>query len=216
MPDGQYTFRDRDTSSSEKVAKPRQELKVTTAKNIEDIMRVTSIRAAVYMAEQDCPYEEEFDGNDFCATHMIGWVNGEPVACLRLRYFGGFAKMERVAVRSSHRKSKIAFKMIRAGIEHCTRKGFTKIIGHARDELIPLYRLFGFRVEEDARSLVFSDYSYTEMVRETELPANAITLETDPYALIRPEGDWDREGILEVSVDRTAATPGSGFAMAAE
>ncbi|MEM8869750.1 MAG: GNAT family N-acetyltransferase [Pseudomonadota bacterium] len=216
MPDGQIAFHARDVHSSNEVKKPRHELKVTTAKNIEDIMRVTAIRAAVYMAEQDCPYEEEFDGNDFCATHMIGWVNGEPVACLRLRYFGGFAKMERVAVRQSHRKSKIAFKMIRAGIEHCTRKGFTKVIGHARDELIPLYRLFGFRVEENARSLVFSDYSYTEMVRETELPENAITLETDPYALIRPEGDWDRQGILEVSVDRSATAQESGYALAAE
>ncbi|MEM8787668.1 MAG: GNAT family N-acetyltransferase [Pseudomonadota bacterium] len=212
MPDGQARLTEAGTTAAR-----RPVLKVTTAKSIEDIMRVVTIRAAVYMAEQDCPYEEEFDGNDFCATHMIGWVDGEPVACLRLRYFGGFAKMERVAVRQSHRKSRIAFKMIRAGIEHCARKGFSKIIGHARDELIPLYRMFGFAVEENARSLVFSDYSYTEMVREEALPENAITLEADPYALIRPEGDWDTPGVLEASVDRSAtASSAGGYAMAAE
>ncbi|WP_112324025.1 GNAT family N-acetyltransferase [Oceanibium sediminis] len=211
MPDGQNF--NVDPANGARKAPPK--LEVTTVKTINDMMRVTAIRAAVYMAEQDCPYEEEFDGNDFCATHMIGWVNGEPVACLRLRYFGGFAKMERVAVRHHFRKTKIAFKMIRAGIEHCQRKGFSKVIGHARDELIPLYRLFGFRVEENARSLVFSDYSYTEMVLTGELPEGAITLESCPYALIRPEGDWDRPGVLEQSVDRSAEAD-AGYAMAAE
>ncbi|NNU81442.1 GNAT family N-acetyltransferase [Halovulum dunhuangense] len=212
MPDGQIHF-NRD-GANENGQKRRPVLKVTTVKTIEDMMRVTSIRAAVYMAEQDCPYEEEFDGNDFCATHLIGWVDGEPVACLRLRWFGGFAKMERVAVRPRFRKTRIAFKMIRFGIEHAHRKGFSRIIGHARDELIPLYRLFGFRVDEDARSLVFSDYSYTEMVLDGDLPENAITLRSCPYALIRPEGDWDRPGILEKSVDRTKTD--TAYAMAAE
>lgn len=215
MPDGQMNFTPREQGpQAANAAVPV--LKVTTAKTIEDIMRVTTIRAAVYMAEQDCPYEEEFDGNDFCATHLIGWVNGEPVACMRLRYFGGFAKMERVAVKARYRKTKIAFKMIRAGIDHCARKGFTKIIGHARDELIPLYRMFGFYVPEKARSLVFSDYSYTEMVRDVELPENAITLEYDPYAIIRPEGDWDRPGVLEASVDRATDEGATQFALAAE
>src|SRR2546423_8563853 len=34
-------------------------LSVTIARTFEDIMRVASIRAAVYIAEQQCPYEEE-------------------------------------------------------------------------------------------------------------------------------------------------------------
>ena len=35
---------------------------MTVARSFDDLMRVVSIRSAVYMAEQDCPYEEEFDG----------------------------------------------------------------------------------------------------------------------------------------------------------
>lgn len=212
MPDGQIAFGAEAHTATP--ARPRPKLAVTTAKTIEDIMRVTTIRAAVYMAEQDCPYEEEFDGNDFCATHMIGWVDGEPVACVRIRYFGGFAKIERLAVRPRYRKSRIAFKMIRAAFDHCLRKGFTKILGHARNELIPLYKMFGCRVADTGRSLVFSDYSYTEMIWEGELPENAITLESDPYELLRPEGEWDRRGVLEDSVDRTADQ--SSYAIAAE
>ena len=211
MPDGQIPFQGPERGN-ELDAPTQRELKITTVKTIEDMMRVTAIRAAVYMAEQDCPYEEEFDGNDFCATHLIGWVDGEPVGCLRIRYFGGFAKVERVAVRAQFRKTRIAFKMVRAAFDHCLRKGFTKVLGHARDELIPLYKMFGCRVAENGRSLVFSDYSYTEMIWEGDLPEDAITLDSDPYALIRPEGDWDRPGVLEHSVDRNTGT----YAVAAE
>lgn len=210
MPDGQ-NFNGQDPSV-QKVAKP---LTVKIARNMEDMMRVAVIRAAVYMSEQDCPYEEEFDGNDFCAAHLIGYVGDEPVACMRLRFFGGFAKMERMAVRPQFRKTKIAFKTIREGIKYCNRKGFDTIYGHARDELIPLWKMFGFEVLETSRTLVFSEYSYTEMVNVKALPDNALSLKSDPYHLIRPEGDWDREGVLEESVTRTDTAP-SQYAMAAE
>ncbi|MHA3915093.1 GNAT family N-acetyltransferase [Halovulum sp. GXIMD14793] len=199
-------------TAEKKIAKP---LSVKIARTMEDMMKVSVIRAAVYMAEQDCPYEEEFDGNDFCATHLIGYVGDEPVACMRLRFFGGFAKMERMAVRPQFRNTRIAFKTIREGIAYCNRKGFSTIYGHARNELIPLWKMFGFEILETSRELVFSEYAYTEMVHESELPENALTLGSDPYQLIRPEGDWDREGVLERSVTRNDGQP-AGFAIAAQ
>lgn len=210
MPDGQTTHH-----NAEKSANSARKLSVRVVRNMDEMMKVTAIRSVVYMAEQHCPYEEEFDGNDFCATHLLGYVDGEPVACMRIRYFGGFAKMERVAVRHDYRKTRIAFKMIREGISLCNRKGFTKIYGHARDELIPLWRMFGFEVYEGSRQLMFSEYSYTEMVCEKELPEDALTLDADPYKLIRPEGDWDRPGILEDSVTRDLQG-GENYAVAAE
>ena len=54
------------------------------ARTLNDMMQVAAIRAAVFMSEQKCPYDEEFDGNDLCAaTHILGYVNDEPAACLR-------------------------------------------------------------------------------------------------------------------------------------
>lgn len=179
-----------------------QKIEVRIARNMEDMMRVATIRAAVYMAEQNCPYEEEFDGNDFTATHMIGYVDGEPAACLRMRYFAGFVKLERVAVRHNFRKSRVAFTIIREAINFAGRKGFTCIYGHARDELIPLWKMFGFRPLDGGQPVVFSDFSYTEMVRESDPAADVIGLGSDPYQLIRPEGDWDRPSVLEKSIER--------------
>jgi len=72
---------------------------VRIARDPNDLMLVTAIRSAVYLAEQDCPIEEEFDGNDLVAAHFIGFVGKEPAGCLRVRFFGEFAKVERLAVR---------------------------------------------------------------------------------------------------------------------
>ncbi len=211
MPDGSQNFTSGAVPLTGAAPQTVPELRVTTAKTIEDIMRVTAVRAAVYMAEQDCPYDEEFDGNDFCATHMIGWVGTEPVGCLRIRYFGGFAKVERVAVRQAFRTSPIALTLIRTAFEHCARKGFTKVLGHVRDDLVPFYKTLGCRVADTGRKVVFSEISFTEMIWEAETPENALTLETSPYELIRPEGEWDRRGVLEQSAERPLS-----YAIAAE
>lgn len=203
MPDGSLDFK------TEKAAPSRRELKVTHAASIEDVMRVTAIRAAVYMSEQDYGYEEEFDGNDFCATHLIGWVGDEPAACLRIRYFGGFAKVERVAVRPAYRNSRIVFTLVRAALKHCTRKGFSKVIGHAREDLIPLYKMFGWQLGERSKSGgVYADqnFSYMELVWEGDLPENVISLTSNPYELIRAEGDWDAPGSMERSLIQQSDT----------
>ncbi len=79
---------------------------VTVVRTHDDLAKVMSIRSAVYMAEQVCPYQEEFDGNDFAATHLLGYVGDEPAASIRIRCFADFAKVERLAVRHEHRKSR--------------------------------------------------------------------------------------------------------------
>jgi predicted GNAT family N-acyltransferase len=141
----------------------RDELSVGIARSLEDIMRVMTIRSAVYMAEQECPYDEEFDGNDFSATHLIGYVGNEPAACLRIRYFADFVKMERLAVRREFRKTRLAFKIVRAGIELCRTKGYRKIYGHSQKRLLNFWSRFGFRPFEGSREFVFSDFDYVEV-----------------------------------------------------
>ena len=118
-------------------------------------MRVMTIRSAVYMAEQECPYDEEFDGNDFSATHLIGYVGNEPAACLRVRYFADFAKIERLAVRHEFRKTRLAFQIVRAGIELCRAKGYRRIYGHSQKRLLNFWGRFGFQPSKAAASSCF-------------------------------------------------------------
>jgi predicted GNAT family N-acyltransferase len=182
---------------------------VTTriARDPNDLMLVMAIRSAVYLAEQDCPLEEEFDGNDLVAAHFIGFVGREPAGCLRVRFFGEFAKVERLAVRHQFRRSRVSFKLVQASVDYVKRKGFRKIYGQAQDRLVDFWAHFGAKPLPNDRKIRFSDFSYTEMVLEIEPSADAITLESDPYMIIRPEGDWDRPGVLDLSASRAATSP---------
>lgn len=180
---------------------------IRLARSFNDLMVVTAIRSAVYLAEQDCPIEEEFDGNDFVAAHFIGYVGDEPAACLRARFFGDFAKVERLAVRHQYRRSTVSFKLVRASIDYLKRKGFRKIYGQAQDRLVDFWAHFGAKPLASLRPITFSDFSYTEMVLDIEPSHDAITLESDPYVIIRPEGEWDTPGVLDKSADRKATSP---------
>ncbi len=183
---------------------------VAVARSFEDLARVIALRAAVYMAEQSCPYEEEFDGNDLSATHLIGYVGDEPAGCLRIRFFADFAKIERLAVRAEHRNTRLAFMLVRAGIELARVKGYRLLYGHAQKRLVGFWSRFGFKVFEGAQELVFSDFDYVEMLMEADAHPQAIAIGADPYVIIRPEGRWHRAGALDRSRTRAATRPSVG------
>lgn len=185
------------------------------ARSLNDMMKVAAIRAAVFMSEQTCPYDEEFDGNDLCAaTHILGFIDNEPVACLRVRFFAGFAKIERLAVRHEYRNSRLSFRIVWAGIELARKKGYRKLYGHAQDRLVNFWSRFGFKPLEDQRELVFSDFCYTEMYADIEPHPDPVSIESDPYTIIRPEGEWHKPGILEASGTRPVTSPLAGAAAA--
>jgi predicted GNAT family N-acyltransferase len=169
------------------------------ARNFEDISQVFSVRSATYIAEQYCYYSEEFDGNDFCATHLLGLVNGDPAGCIRIRFFSSFAKIERLAVRTEYRNSRLAFVLARQAINHCQKKGYTKIYGHARLDLVRFWKIFGFQRCADRPEFSFASIKYVELELNCPSVEGAISLHDDPMVLIRPEGDWDRPGPLDRS-----------------
>ncbi len=191
-------------ASEPNVRRSNRKSEVRIARGFDDLLMVYSIRSAVYIAEQDCPFAEEFDGNDHCATHFLGFVNGEPAGCLRARFFQEFVKLERLAVRKSYRRSSLAFELVREGIALAKRKGFRRVYGHARQGLEPFWARFGGKPLSGATPFVFSDYSYTEMAVEIEPTHDVIGLQSGPMTILRPEGDWDRPGILETSRSRPA------------
>ena len=175
--------------------------------DLDDFVRVQAVRAAVYMAEQRCPYEEEFDGNDFSGTHLLASVGDEPVGCLRIRYFASFVKFERLAVLSGYRERAIASGLVDDALAFCRKKGFETFYAQAQTRLAPFWRRHGFNALDTARPLVFSDHDYVEMVARLNPPEDALTLQTDPYVLIRPEGQWDTPGVLDRSATRPPTRP---------
>jgi predicted GNAT family N-acyltransferase len=187
---------------------PPDPISVRVVRSMDEMSRVMAIRSAVYMGEQHCPFEEEFDGNDFSATHLICHQGREPVGCMRIRYFADFAKLERLAVRSENRSGGIAGRIVDAAIELCRKKGYKVLYAHAQKRLLGFWEQRGFERMQGSREFVFSDFDYVEVRLDTEKHPQSITLDDDPYVLIRPEGRWDTPGILEKSVGRGVCEAG--------
>ncbi len=180
---------------------------ITVARTLDDLMRVVAIRGAVYLSEQRCPYDEEFDGNDQCAVHLLGYIGDEPAGCIRIRCFANFAKIERLAVRKEHRGTGLAVLLARASMEFCRAKGYGLLYGHAAKHMIDFWKRFGFEVVDQASEFPFSDFVYVAMTLDAEPTPQAVTDTSDPYVILRPEGRWHQRGILERSAKRLANSP---------
>lgn len=188
---------------------PGQHYTFTVVRTHDDLAKVMAIRSAVYIGEQACPFEEEFDGNDFSSTHLIGYAGDEPAASLRVRCFATFAKVERLAVRQEYRRSRLAPLIVKAAHELCRMKGYARVYGHAQKDLVNFWRRSGARPFPGAREFAFSDYDYVEMLAEIEPHPDAIAVGADPYVIIRPEGRWHTTGVLERSGNRPVTRPKS-------
>jgi predicted GNAT family N-acyltransferase len=176
---------------------------VRVVRTPDDFQKIACLRAVAFMAEQDCPYEEEFDGNDYTATHLILHHDDEPAATLRLRWFANFGKIERVCVGPRYRGTPAVKILVAHAFELAARKGYVRMIAQIQARLKSLWSNTAHcRVADDRPRFRFSDFEYCEI--ELAVPAHpqAIHYRSDPYLLIRPEGDWDREGVLERSLDR--------------
>tara|TARA_B100000949_G_scaffold129878_1_gene114468 strand:- start:143 stop:793 length:651 start_codon:yes stop_codon:yes gene_type:complete len=179
-------------------------VQVRPVQSLDDLQRVFAIRAAVFMAEQSCPYDEEYDGNDLAAMHLIATIGKEPVGTLRLRWFASFGKIERVCILPSMRGRHIERILLAHAIEIAARKGYTLMIGQIQARLWPLWsRVLHCTLQEGRTRFSFSDYDYLEIDIPVPTHPDALSPQSDPFILIRPEGDWDREGILEKSAERS-------------
>lgn len=180
------------------------DLRVEVVRDLNTFMKVVAIRSSVFLAEQDCPYDEEFDNNDLCACHLIAYLRDEPVATLRIRWFANFAKIERVCVMKHVRGGSLVKLMIESAVEVIGRKGYIHIIGYIQKRLVPFWRQLGFEPRENRSGFRFSDYDYVECERQIESPVDALSIDSDPYVIMRPEGDWDHENVLDISAKRPA------------
>lgn len=178
-------------------------LKVTVARTLDEVVMAMTLRGVIYLGEQMAPYHEEYDGNDLVgASHLVCWKAKEPVGVLRLRWFAGFAKVERAAVLKPYRRDGVMRLLMQEALRYAARRGYRKVLGHAQLNRVKYWRSHGFRVRSNREPFGFSDYEYVEIERDLVPPANAIGLDTDPMVIIRPDGEWDRPGPFDLSLER--------------
>jgi len=176
----------------------RTDIAVRVVRSLDDLQKVSVLRAMTYMVEQNCPYDEEFDGNDLCALHLLAFEGREPAGALRLRFFNGFAKIERVCIDPRRRGGAILAFLMAHAFEIASRKGYKRMLAHMQTRLEEMWsHVMTCRVVDRTQAFDVSGYGYLTL--EIPLPdhPDAIRFDSDPFVLIRPEGDWDAPGILD-------------------
>ena len=172
----------------------KNKLELRIVHNEEDKMKAFIVRALVYMGEQNCPYDEEFDKNDYTATQIVGFIGTEPIITGRIRYFGGFAKLERLAIVKQYRGKGYGQKLLSFLICVCQQKGINKVCLYAQSGKEMFYKKNGFSVK--GKKFQFSGYYYCEMEKNIGTD-NSLINSKDPMILNRPEGSWLQPGPLE-------------------
>ncbi|MCA3565142.1 MAG: GNAT family N-acetyltransferase [Methylocystis sp.] len=178
---------------------------IKVVRDFEDMAKVFAIRGSACFSDPEHLYAKHFDGNDFSSTHLLGFIDGEPVGTIRIRYFSDFTRIERLTVRPTHRKSRISFKLAKAAFAWCRDKGYTTVGGVARSELIPFWTMLGFRLTEGKDPIYIYGLPHFDITLKLEPEEGAIKHMTDTMVLLRSEGRWHEAGHHE-KINVTAPT----------
>lgn len=177
----------------------KRDVEVYVVQSLDEFAAMLTIRSRVFQSEQHCPYDEEFDGNDLSgATHLIAVRSGEPLGVMRIRWFADFAKLERFAVLPEARGLTTPIALMEAALRFAARKGYRRVLGHVQTDVVKFWeRKAGAYVRPGRPSFSFSGYDYFEVICDLDTPNDVLSIDSPPLVLDRPEGDWDREGVLE-------------------
>ncbi|MCL1882890.1 MAG: GNAT family N-acetyltransferase [Defluviitaleaceae bacterium] len=115
----------------------------------EDLSDVYGIRRTVFVEEQDCPEDEEFDGTDDSCVHLVFYDDGVPVSTGRIFISEEFFKIGRVATLMEYRGRGIATNLMQTLMGACVAMGGHRQIIHAQIVARGFYEKLGFTAYGD-------------------------------------------------------------------
>lgn len=115
-----------------------------------DLQGALSVRMRVFCEEQGVSAEEELDGRDEQALHLVAiGPEGQVVGTLRLLFSEDSVKVGRVAVERAWRGRAIATRMLEMALGESARQGAREARLASQVEVIELYRRAGFEVNSE-------------------------------------------------------------------
>ncbi|MFO8099508.1 MAG: GNAT family N-acetyltransferase [Salinibacter sp.] len=138
-----------------------------------DWQAARAIRERVFIDEQDCPPDEEWDGHDASSRHVLGRVDGTAVATARWRTVPHneeiVAKLERFAVLPDYRGCGYGSRLVASVLADARRAGFATFLVHAQAHLKGWYAEHGF--ESTGRTFEEVGIPHVEMIRRDDAGA---------------------------------------------
>jgi predicted GNAT family N-acyltransferase len=108
------------------------------------------VREEVFCREQGVPKDEELDGLDDRALHLVALEpDGAVVGTLRVLFVGGEAKIGRVAVKLRWRRRGIASRMLQMALADARGRGCRRARLASQLQATRLYEEAGFTVESE-------------------------------------------------------------------
>jgi len=140
-----------------------QEIIVRRLGDETELEQALGLRMRVFCEEQGVSREEELDGRDGEALHVVALDSARVVGTLRVLADGGRAKIGRVAVDAAYRRRGIAERMMALGVDLARELGCEEAMLTAQTYAIGLYEKSGFTVD----SAVFEEAGmpHVRMVR---------------------------------------------------
>jgi predicted GNAT family N-acyltransferase len=117
----------------------------------EDVRGALAVREQVFCREQGVPREEEIDGRDGEASHLVALApeDGRVIGTLRLLMDCDTAKVGRVAVERDWRGRGVASRMLGLALAAARERGCVKARLAAQLTATGVYRRAGFAVESE-------------------------------------------------------------------
>lgn len=120
-------------------------LLVNKIKNKEELEKAFAVRKAVFVDEQNCPPELEWESEEE-SIHFLAEMNGEPCGACRWRKTEKGYKLERFAVLKAFRGKRIGQALVAAALADLPDDAHY-IYLNAQIHALPLYARFGFIAE---------------------------------------------------------------------
>ena len=115
-----------------------------------DIATCQHLRRVVFIEEQGVSEEDEVDGLDASAIHLLAFDEGGAVGTARLLVKGAVGKIGRVCVLPSARGTGLGAALIRAALEELRRQpGVAEAYLGSQSHATGFYEKLGFVVEGD-------------------------------------------------------------------
>ena len=140
---------------------------IIPVRNEDDLQAARDIRTQVFVEEQDCDPDEEWDGHDETSRHVLGIVEDTPVATARWRAVphgeNVVAKLERFAVLPAYRGEGCGTQLVEAVLDDARRAGFDTFLLHSQAHLEDWYEQLGF--QSTGRRFEEAGMPHVEMIR---------------------------------------------------
>ncbi|MEP4195449.1 MAG: GNAT family N-acetyltransferase [Aliishimia sp.] len=115
-----------------------------TIEETRDLVICHDLRRVVFIDEQNVPAEEEVDGLDDTAVHLLAQVNGQPVGTARIVVQNDNAKIGRVCVLKNQRGTGLGAALVDAAVGAAKSRNAKQALLGAQLHALGFYEQLGF------------------------------------------------------------------------